>query len=332
MHEANEIQTICPQRDLVVIQRNPTSGSGRGRREVFRLFKELQRRGFAVRVYHNRSRFSRYVNRPAAANRSSVTDRIRCLVAAGGDGTISSLVQRHPEFPIAVLPLGTENLVAKHLSLKCDGVELANVIQDGRFLAFDTGLVDVGSAQNGFAQKDSTQSHRFLLMASAGLDAEVVRLLALNRKGNISHFSYLKPIINSFLRYRFPKLEVLNELGETIAVGSHVLVSNMPEYGMKIPFCRTANPHDGLLDVRVFQQSGMVKTALHVLKTRLGGQDSAKDLVRIQASMISLKAEDSLVPLQADGDPCGTGCVTFRIADEKMKLLLPSTFSVTNRS
>ncbi|MEP3480040.1 MAG: diacylglycerol kinase family protein [Fuerstiella sp.] len=335
MHEDNQIQTICQQRDLVVIQRNPTSGSGRGRREVFRLFKELQRRGFEVRVYHNRSRFSRYVNRPAVANRASVADRLRCLVAAGGDGTISSLVQRHPEFPIAVLPLGTENLVAKHFDLKCDGADLADVIEGGRSMAFDTGLVEAssvegGSENSGSADTGAGQVHRFLLMASAGLDAEVVRLLAMARQGNISHFSYLKPIVTSFLRYRFPKLEVVNEHGETIAVGSHVLVSNMPEYGMKIPFCPTANPHDGLLDVRVFQQSGMVKTAWHVLKTRWGRQDSAKEVVRFQAPAISLKTEDSEVPLQADGDPCGTGCVTFRVADEKMKLLVPSTYSVTD--
>lgn len=314
MCEANEIHTISQQRDLVVIQRNPTSGSGRGRREVFRLFKELQRRGFDVRVYHDRTRFSRFLNLPAKANRTSVADRLRCLVAAGGDGTISSLVQRHPEFPIAVLPLGTENLVAKHLLQKCDGVDLACAIQDGRFMSFDTGLVD---------------DHRFLLMASAGLDAEVVRLLASARKGNISHFSYLKPILTAFLRYRFPKLEVANERGEVVAVGSHVLVSNMPEYGMKIPFSLAANPHDGLLDVRVFQKSGLVRTALHVMKTRLGGTDSSKELMRFQSPKISLHAEDSTVPVQADGDPCGMGSATFRIADDKMKLLVPRHFAVT---
>lgn len=305
MREGIEIQTISSDRDLIVIQRNPTSGSGRGRREVFGLLKDLQLRGFDCRVYHDRTRFSRFVNRPAVA------DRLRCIVAAGGDGTISSLVQRHPRFPIAVLPLGTENLVAKHLGIQCDGHSLASVIQDGRFLSFDTGLVG---------------SHRFLLMASAGLDAEVVRLLAMARRGNISHFSYMKPIFSAFRNYAFPELEVIGAQGDIIAVGSHVLVSNMPEYGMRIPFCPAANPHDGLLDVRVYIGSGMLRTAWHVIKTKLGFKDSAKDLLRFQAPVISIRTQDMQVPLQADGDPCGTGSVTFRIADEKMSLLVPKQF------
>lgn len=304
MSESNEIQTISDDRDLVVIQRNPKSGSGRGRREVFRLLVELRRLGFDVRVYQNRDRFSRFVHRPEVAS------RLRCLVAAGGDGTLSSLVQRHPQIPVAVLRLGTENLVAKHLHVRCDGVAVARMIKSGRFLSFDTGLIG---------------EHRFLLMASAGLDAEVVRLLALGRQGNISHFSYLSPIMRAFFGYRFPTLEVVDQNGEVLATGSHVLVSNMPEYGMKIPFCPVADPHDGLLDVRVFKSFGMIRTATHVCRTRLGVGDSVHQVIRFRAATVTLKTADSQVPLQADGDPCGTGAVTFRIADEKMRLLVPQT-------
>lgn len=306
MSEATAIQTLPLDRDLIIIQRNPTSGSGRGRREVFRLLTELRRCGYEVRVYHNRDRFNRFVNRPCVAK------RLRCLVAAGGDGTLSSLVQRHPQFPIAVLPLGTENLVAQHLGVRCDGFKVARMIQEGSFLSFDTGLVG---------------THRFLLMASAGLDAEVVRLLAMARRGNINHFSYLKPIFHAFRLYSFPELKVVDEHGEVLAVGSHVLVSNMPEYGMKIPFCPAADPHDGLLDVRVFKKFGMLKTAWHVCRTRLALQDAVQQIVRFRAPVISLETSDSAVPLQADGDPCGTGAVTFRVAEEKMVLLVPSEFT-----
>lgn len=296
------IQTVSKDRDLIVIQRNPTSGSGRGRQEVWTLYKRLQSHGFEVRVYRCRDRLSRFVSRP---NHSS---RLRCLVAAGGDGTISSLVQRHPEFPIAVLPLGTENLVAKHLGLSRNGNVLAEVIQSGHFLPFDTGLVG---------------SHRFLLMASIGLDAEVVRLLAASRRGNINHLTYLRPVIRAFRKYTFPELRVLNEAGEQLAVGSHVLVSNMAEYGMKIPFCPLANPHDGLLDVRVFLKSGTLRTAFHILRTKLGMRDSSKDIVRFRVPRVSVITADDTVPIQADGDPCGYGGTQFQITEEKMRLIVP---------
>lgn len=305
MSDRMAIQTTSYDRNLIVIQRNPTSGSGRGRREVWRLFRNLKVRGFDVRLYHCRDRFSRFVNR------SDVANRLHCLVAAGGDGTISSLVQRHPEHPIAVLPLGTENLVAKHLGISRDGELLARVIQHGRSLSFDTGLVG---------------THRFLLMASAGMDAEVVRLLAASRRGNISHLTYLKPLIQAFRRYPFSSLQVLGEDGEVLAMGSHVLVANMAEYGMKIPFCPDANPHDGLLDVRVFRKTGAWRTALHILKTKMGRRDSTDDLIRFRVARLRVTSTDQNLPLQADGDPCGCGGTTFRIADEKMRLMVPEGF------
>lgn len=305
MNHRMTIQTVPAHRNLIVVQRNPTSGSGRGRREAWKLFQNLRSKGFEVRVYHCRSRFSHFVQR------ADVADRLRCLVAAGGDGTISSLVQRHPQYPIAVLPLGTENLVAKHLGIRSDGDELATVIQSGCYLPFDTGLVG---------------SYRFLLMASAGMDAEVVRLLAESRTGNISHLTYLKPLLHAFLKYTYPELQVLDESGKLLAVGTHVLVANMAEYGMKIPFCPDASPHDGLLDVRVFRKSGPLRTALHLLKTKFGGRDSTNSVARFQAARLSVTCSDTDVPLQADGDPCGTGGTEFRVAEEKMHLMVPSHF------
>ncbi|MGC4002636.1 MAG: diacylglycerol kinase family protein [Pirellulales bacterium] len=44
---------------------------------------------------------------------------LRAVVAAGGDGTLNALVNRLPaETPFLMLPLGTENLVAKYLGWK----------------------------------------------------------------------------------------------------------------------------------------------------------------------------------------------------------------------
>lgn len=301
-----QVTTISADRSLVVIQRNPTSGSGRGRKHLRNLMLSLQEQGFETRIYQNRDRFTRFVSHPQHA------ERIRCLVAAGGDGTISSLVQRHPNLPVATLPLGTENLVAKHLGLTCDGNRLAKTIADGCCLSFDVGLAG---------------SHPFLLMASLGLDAEVVHQLAGSRTGNISHFSYLKPIASSFCSYSYPELSVHNREGQLLAIGSHVLVSNMPEYGMKIPFAPDSDPHDGLLDVRVFQKTGMLASGWHLLKTRLGFTTQDADVTRFRESFLTVKTTNAGVPIQADGDPCGHGEVSFQVAKAKMKLIVPIDFN-----
>ena len=58
--------------------------------------------------------------------------------------------------------MDTENLVARHLNMPCNGSVLADAIEGGHVKRFD----GAQTAENGF-----------LLMASAGIDAEVVRCL-----------------------------------------------------------------------------------------------------------------------------------------------------------
>ena len=93
-------------------------------------------------------------------------------------------------------------------------------------------------------------------MASVGIDADVVRRLHATRTGNIRHLSYVRPIVGSFLNYAFPKLSVHAADGQLLGEGTHVIATNVPEYGFRMPFCPDADPHDGQLDVRVFKRSG----------------------------------------------------------------------------
>ena len=119
----------------------------------------------------------------ARAAELHVAEQLRAVVAAGGDGTIALLANSTPQgAPLAVLPLGTENLLAKHLGLIADPVAVAHVIADGFTHSFDMG--DAGG-------------RLFSLMAGCGFDAEVVRRLHIERKGNIHHLSYVKPIVEA---------------------------------------------------------------------------------------------------------------------------------------
>ena len=57
------------------------------------------------------------------------------MVAAGGHGTVADLVNRLPsEVPIALLPLGTENLLARYLDLPRDAGKLAETVAAGTIM------------------------------------------------------------------------------------------------------------------------------------------------------------------------------------------------------
>ena len=292
---------IPDARKLVVIQRNPTSGSGRGAKQLLILIRELRRSGYRVRLFADRERFDSFVETVSA------TTSIRCLVAAGGDGTIASLASRHSQFPIATLPMGTENLMARHLHISKCGTTVAQLIARGLTRRFDTAFIN---------------DQRFLIMASIGVDSEVVRRLHAARRGNIRHLSYVKPILLSFLRYTFPRLSVYSADGELLAEGSHVIAANIPEYGFRMPFCPKASADDGALDIRVFQRFGRFATMWHAVRTWMGFSDSVNELIRFQADEIEVRSTAPSTAAQFDGDPAGSCPVRIAVSPASMTLLV----------
>lgn len=298
------MQQIDNERRLVVIQRNPTSGSGRGRHDLAILIRTLRNLDLQVRLFASRERLDEYVRDP------NISSRVRCLVAAGGDGTIGSLVNRHSDFPVATLPMGTENLVARYLRIGRSGQKLARIIHRGFIRQFDTGDINGQS---------------FLLMASVGLDADVVRRMDAVRTGNINHLSYLKPVIQSLRGYSYPQLSVYDGTGQLMGEGAHVIATNIPQYGFGLPFAPDASPFDGQLDVRIFRKRGAAATAWHILRTRLHFADHPDDVTRFQATEIRIEAALPDTPSQCDGDPAPFCPAVIRLVPSSMILVVPET-------
>ena len=187
---------------------------------VQRLCAELERVSLEPRQIENLDQLSSQTENLLSAG------QLRAVVAAGGDGTIAEIVNRTPPgTPVAILPLGTENLLAKYLEIAAEPAAIAQMVADGW-----TTWIDAGRA-NG---------RLFLLMASVGFDAEVVRRLHAARAGNIRHSTYIKPILQTIRNYKYPKLRV--HCAPTATGGNRVIhcrwafVFNVPRYGFGLRF------------------------------------------------------------------------------------------------
>lgn len=270
--------------ELVIIQRNPHSGSGAGRSQLRILSRYLRLAGFRVRMFSSRPKLDRYLT-------DKPVDRIlRCIVAAGGDGTVADLVNRHPGVPIAVLPLGTENLLAKYLSIRRCGRRLAEIIQRGKVRMFDSATVN---------------GRRILLMASVGVDAEIVEAVHQSRSGHIHRLSYVRHVLGAFLMNLPISYRVISGDGSVDLSGRHIIVTNVPRYGFDIPFAPEAKPDDGVLDVRVFHGTTRWQAFWHVARLRLGLPVTGNEFTRFSASAVRIECLDATRPRtsQCDGDP-----------------------------
>ncbi len=294
----------------VLISRNPKAGAKSGIPVVERLSELLAAQGLSVAAFTDVDELS-----SKAAELSGNGD-LRCVVSAGGDGTVALLANRlAAATPIAVLPLGTENLLSKHLQMRGDPNEVCNTICAGYAEKFDAG---------------KSGDHVFLIMAGCGFDAEVVRRLHRERTGHIHHLSYAKPIWDSIQNYDYPELRVHCEIPATDSEDARTetitarwaFVVNLPRYARGLRIAPHASGNDGLLDVCTFKDGSLWHGLRYLSGVILGQHASWDDCVNVRAARVQIES-DKPVPLQLDGDPGGFLPTEIEVLPNHLTLLVP---------
>lgn len=232
------------------------------------------------------------------------------VVCGGGDGSLNAVINCKPLAPIAVLPIGNENLFAAHLGLTVDPYRLAKAIYQRRTIKLDLGRVN---------------DRYFSLMASVGIDSDVVRRVSQWRsRGNIlrrvNRASYAMPILQSLTGYRFPRI-TLEADGESVT-GAHVFVFNLPCYGFDLPFAPDARADDGLLDYVVLERPGRLVSLRYAWTVWRGIHRGEKDVKTGRARRLRLSA-DRPACAQADGDLAGPLPITLEAAPAALQIIVP---------
>lgn len=293
--------------DDAVLVVNPISGSSRRRNAVERYVAALERRGLDVRVEPTRA-----AGDGATIARDAAAAGVPVVIAAGGDGTVndvaSGLLDAGDGTALAVLPLGTSNLVARHLGIPLHPPEAAAAAVTSP----DPVVVDVGSAGG----------RTFVACAGVGLDAHVVGELSARRRGHIGFLSYALPMWRTVRRYTMPTLTVRVDGGRTLE-GTQVLVLNMRPYAAFLEPAPLASATDGLLDVVVLAGRGALRIArwsLGALRARLLED---RDATHVRSSFLEIASDDP-APVQIDGDVGGTTPVDMLVRPHALRILRPA--------
>jgi diacylglycerol kinase family enzyme len=286
------------KRDVAILI-NPRAGSGPSRDVVDQFLRDLQRHGFKPRPCRHRSELSSLLREEGP--------KLRCVVAAGGDGTVAEVVNRAVDMPLAILPVGNENLAADYFGFRRSAWRLAQAVAVGRTQRFDLGRVN---------------DRRFVLVASTGIDAVVVAEVHRRRRGHISRLNWLLPILETLSSYRWPTIEVeVLETGERLQ-GKEVLVFNLPRYALRLPLAPQAAPDDGLLDLLVLQEGGVRALAEFLFSVLTSRRQLPRHIHRRKVKRLRLWSDNRL-PLQSDGDPGFALPVTIEVLPSALELVLP---------
>jgi diacylglycerol kinase family enzyme len=278
-------------RRVIVVAANPYRGSPRPRALVEMLVAALAAAGAATRVVWDAAERAALLGDPVALA------GVRCVVAAGGDGTVAAVINElGADVPLAVLPSGNENVFARSLGFDAEPAALARAIVAGRHRRLDLGLA-----------RTSAGHRRFGLMLSAGFDADVIHRLSRWRTAGgdprrVGRIHYAWPIAAALCAYQHAPLAVTAD-GVSIAA-AHCLVANLPDYALALRFTPTARADDGLLDWVTLGRAGMLALATYALAVRRRRHDTLPHVRSGQVRRLSLTSAWP-VPVQVDGEPAG---------------------------
>jgi len=237
------------------------------------------------------------------------------VVAAGGDGTVSSVVYalRSTGIPVMPYPAGTANLIAHNLRMPVEPVELARLALDGTPVALDIGELDVDGGVG------------FLMIAGAGFDADLVAK-AHDLKQVIGEGAYLLAAIQN-LQPTVSTFFITMDGRQVVTEGIAVMIVNLARIQFDLSVTHGSDARDGLLEVVVLKPrsvAGLLPAVWAALLDRLGDHTARPGLEIHSAREISIRSEPAL-PVQSDGDLLATRTpISARVLPGAALLILPA--------
>ncbi|MCK5577955.1 MAG: diacylglycerol kinase family lipid kinase [Planctomycetes bacterium] len=299
---------------------NPISGSGRGPRLLKKILKHLDHDKFQTDITTTRQAGD------ATQEARDLTDA-SVLVCIGGDGTVNEVINgllarksSDPAIPLAVLPMGSGNVIAKELSITRCVRRFVHLLENHKEVLLDIGQVSFPD-DTGWP----VQQRNFISMAGIGFDAEVAHRYQQTRHGarlQAHLFNYFPLALKTLVKYQPPHIS-LEVDGQFITdQACFIQVANARSYGGPFVFVPSARPDDGLLDILWFSGQSRGDIFRYFLNAFFGNGSRSKDAHHLQGKKVILKSEEQ-VPLQVDGDCCGYLPAEVTITPQVLSVLVP---------
>jgi len=297
---------------------NPNAGSGGDarRRELDTARRIFAERGIEVALAETRG--------PGEATemaaRASREGR-QLVIACGGDGTLNEIVnglaaqQNGQRVPLALLPAGTANVLAKELDLSWDIPRAAEQLVQGEIRELALGLAT--------PLENPEKKRYFLSVAGAGPDGQITYALDLDLKARLGILAYWWQGVREVFAYKFPKFRVTSE-GESLDA-SLIIVGRTKHYGGPFKITTRADLYEDQFELLALTtQSGL--KYLSYLPTLWFGDLRKADGTHFWKvdRLVCEPLDPEPVYAQVDGEPMARLPVEFKIVPRALKLLVPA--------
>jgi diacylglycerol kinase (ATP) len=246
-----------------------------------------------------------------AREAASLLNRYERVVAIGGDGTVGEIASglASSDTPLAVVPAGTGNDLARNLLIPFDPVAAARLATTAA-----ARRIDLGEVRTPLARR------HFVNIAGVGFDAEVA--WRVNRLPRVlgGTLPYVAGVLQTLWRYAAAGLRITID-GESIERPTFlVAVGNCASYAGGMRIVPEARPDDGRLDVCLVRDLSRLEVLRLVPRLYSGGHVShpAVEMFRCRTLVAeavprATDAASDRVLCHADGEHVGGLPVRFAI-------------------
>lgn len=272
---------------------NPIAGTGKKKNLRAFIEKETTRRNIPFTIFPSvASGDYSFLNE--LIEEKGVTD----LVIAGGDGTISQVVNSLKNFDLnfGIIPCGSGNGLAYTAKISKDPAKALQTIFSGTAVATD------GFFING---------HFACMLCGLGFDAKVAHDFAQQPKRGLS--TYIKQVVKNFFGAHTYSFDIRLNKESFYTEAYFISIANSNQFGNNFTIAPKASLSDGMLDIVIVTSQSKLSVLLQTVRQISGRNnlqpessfDKNKAVIYFQTSNITI-INKSDAPLHIDGEPAET--------------------------
>jgi diacylglycerol kinase (ATP) len=243
--------------------------------------------------------------------RARLRGDLDAVVAAGGDGTVSAVIDglAGQSIPLGIIPTGTANLIARELNIPLDAQEAAALI------ARMPAPRKIDAMRIG--------ARVYVLIAGVGISASVAGGTTRRNKSRFGLIAYLGAAILKIFEFRTRHLDVSIDGTARTYRAVEVAVANCGILArMLFPKGPDIRVDDGHLDVWILSARTLLDYPRYILRIAAGRAASPRAHFITAERRVVIRSAVPL-PVQADGDVIGTTPVEIEVMPGALNVIAP---------
>lgn len=222
--------------------------------------------------------------------KKAAEQNMKMVFAVGGDGTVNEVAKGllHTNIPMAIIPKGSGNGLARHLQIPLNITGALKLLSDSKTVRIDTFLVNKEPSFN---------------VAGIGFDGYVAGLFGKDGKRGL--VSYGRLVLSEFMRYQEFEFEITIDGKKSVRKSFIVSFANSSQFGNNARIAPSASLLDHLLDI-TFVKKMSAYQALGFIRRMFNATLDKSKLVDIhKAKRIEITTKVPL-PYHIDGEAAGS--------------------------